>query len=100
MRPRASRCRSFRRPSPPSFNGAPRMDLTSLLAVALPMAAAIAVFFWSLDRIRRERRRADTVKPPPRATPRELVEKLLRPAAENLSLRRSVRGRPTISEDL
>src|SRR6266852_1442758 len=76
------------------------MDLTSLLAVALPMAAAIAVFFWSLDRIRKERTRADDIQPAPRATPRELVERLLRPAAENLSQRRSVRGRPTLTEDL
>src|ERR1700687_4517211 len=76
------------------------MDLTSLLAVAVPMAAAIAVFFWSLDRIRKERTRADDIQPAPRATPRELVERLLRPAADNLSQRRSVRGRPTLSEDL
>src|SRR5467141_5137304 len=76
------------------------MDLRSLLAVAVPMAAAIAVFFWSLDRIRKERTRADDVQAPPRATPRELVERLLRPAADNLSLRRSIRGRPTLTEDL
>jgi tight adherence protein B len=76
------------------------MNLTSLLAVAVPMAAAIAVFFWSLDRIRKERTRIDDIQPPPRATPRELVERLLRPAADSLSLRRSVRGRPTLTEDL
>src|SRR6267143_738588 len=76
------------------------MDLVSLLAVAVPMAAAIAVFFWSLDRVRKER--VDTTVAPrtPRATPRELVERLLRPAADSLSLRRSVQGRPTLSEDL
>ncbi len=76
------------------------MDLLSLLAVAVPMAAAIAVFFWSLDRVRKER--VDTPATPrtPRATPRELVERLLRPAADSLSLRRSVQGRPTLSEDL
>jgi len=64
------------------------------------MAAAIAVFFWSLDRVRKER--VDTPLAPrtPRATPRELVERLLRPAADSLSLRRSVQGRPTLSEDL
>ncbi len=53
------------------------MNLSSLLAVAVPMAAAIAVFFWSLDRIRKERTRADDLPPPARATPRELVERLL-----------------------
>src|SRR5260370_22040350 len=76
------------------------MERRSVLAVAVPMAAAIAVFFWSLDRIRKERTRADDLQPPPRATPRELVERLLRPAADSLSLRRSVRGRPTLTEDL
>src|SRR4030081_2818511 len=64
------------------------------------MAAAIAVFFWSLDRIRKERMAPRREALAPRATPRELVERLLRPAADNLSLRRSVRGRPTLSEDL
>jgi len=76
------------------------MDLTSLLAVALPMAAAIAVFFWSIDRVRRERTRAGDMPSNTRATPRELVERLLRPAADNLSLRRSVQGKPTLTEDL
>ncbi len=77
------------------------MDLTNLLAVAVPMAAAIAVFFWSLDRVRRERtRRVGDTAPMPRATPRELVERLLRPAADNLSLRRTAEGKPTLTEDL
>lgn len=64
------------------------------------MAAAIAVFFWSLDRIRKERIAQPLEPAPPRATPRELVERLLRPAADNLSQRRSIRGRPTLMEDL
>ncbi len=76
------------------------MNLTTLLAIALPMAAAIAVFFWSLDRIRKERAGSRDGLRTPRATPRELVERLLRPAAENLSLRRSVQGKPTLTEDL
>src|ERR1700724_2516491 len=77
------------------------MDLTSLLAVAVPMAAAHGVFFWRLGRVRKERTRAEDIPTSaPRATPRELVERLLRPAADNLSLRRSVRGRPTLTEDL
>jgi len=70
------------------------------LIIALPMAGAIAVFFWSLDRVRKERAGPPSTPPTPRATPRELVERLLRPAAENLSQRRSVRGRPTLAEDL
>ncbi|TMD90369.1 MAG: secretion system protein [Chloroflexi bacterium] len=76
------------------------MDLSNLLAVAVPMAAAIAIFFWSLDRIRKERvDPADGLRTA-RATPRELVERLLRPAADNLSLRRSAEGKPTLTEDL
>jgi tight adherence protein B len=74
-------------------------SLVSLL-IALPMALAIAVFFWSLDRVRKERVEPQVAANTPRATPRELVERLLRPAADNLSQRRSVRGRPTLSEDL
>ncbi|HEY8816769.1 MAG TPA: hypothetical protein VIP57_16930, partial [Candidatus Dormibacteraeota bacterium] len=70
------------------------------LIIAVPMAAAIAVFFWSLDRIRKERKVPADAATEPRATPRELVERLLRPAADNLSQRRSVRGRPTLTEDL
>ena len=76
------------------------MDISSLVALAVPMAAAIAVFFWSIDRVRKERTNAPETPSPPRATPRELVERLLRPAADNLSLRRSVQGKPTLSEDL
>jgi tight adherence protein B len=64
------------------------------------MAAAIAVFFWSLDRVRKERARPAETEPTPRATPRELVERLLRPAADNLSLRRTAEGKPTLTEDL
>src|SRR5450759_5004390 len=70
------------------------------LIIAVPMAAAIAIFFWSLDRISKERTAPLATEQAARATPRELVERLLRPAADNLSLRRSVRGRPTLTEDL
>jgi tight adherence protein B len=76
------------------------VNLPPPVIVAVPMAAAIAVFFWSLDRIRKERVAAPLVKTTPRATPRELVERLLRPAADNLSLRRSAGGKPTLTEDL
>ena len=64
------------------------------------MAAAIIVFFWALDRVRKERRVSPAPQPVARATPRELVERLLKPAAENLSQRRRVQGKPTLSEDL
>jgi tight adherence protein B len=76
------------------------LNLPAATVVAVPVAGAIAVFFWSLDRVRKE-----IISRPPRATsaratPRELVERLLRPAADNLSLRRSVQGKPTLTEDL
>src|SRR5579864_5446350 len=64
------------------------------------MAAAIAVFFWSLDRVRKEHVSRSPEASLPRATPRELVERLLRPAADTLSQRRSVQGKPTLAEDL
>jgi tight adherence protein B len=76
------------------------VNLPPQVIVAVPMAAAIAVFFWSLDRIRKERIAKPSVPAPPRATPRELVERLLKPAAENLSQRRSASGKPTLTEDL
>jgi tight adherence protein B len=76
------------------------VNLPPQVIVAVPMAAAIAVFFWSLDRIRKERIARPMVPAPPRATPRELVERLLKPAAENLSQRRSASGKPTLTEDL
>lgn len=70
------------------------------VVIAVPAALAIAIFFWSLDRVRRERAPAAAVPAQPRATPRELVERLLRPAAETLSMRRKVQGKPTLAEDL
>ena len=76
------------------------MNLPPAIIVAVPMAATIVVFFWSLDRISKERIARPLAPAPPRATPRELVERLLRPAAENLSQRRSASGKPTLTEDL
>jgi tight adherence protein B len=76
------------------------VNLPPQVIVAVPMAAAIVVFFWSLDRIRKERIARPLAATAPRATPRELVERLLRPAADNLSQRRSASGKPTLTEDL
>jgi len=76
------------------------VNLPPTVIIAIPMAAAIVVFFWSLDRIRKERIARPLAVAPPRATPRELVERLLRPAAENLSQRRKTSGKPTLTEDL
>ncbi len=70
------------------------------VVIAVPAALAIAIFFWSVDRVRHERAPAPTTPKAPRATPRELVERLLRPAADTLSERRRVQGKPTLAEDL
>ena len=76
------------------------MNLPPLVLVSIPVAAAIIVFFWSLDRVRKERVPVPTLPATPRATPRELVDRLLKPAAENLSERRREQGKPTLAEDL
>lgn len=76
------------------------MDLPPQVLVSIPVAAAIVVFFWSLDRVRKERAPQPTRPATPRATPRELVDRLLKPAAENLSERRREQGKPTLAEDL
>ena len=72
------------------------------LIIAVPAALAIAIFFWSLDRMQRERKPAlaTPTASTPRATPRELVERLLKPAADTLNQRRTVEGKPTLAEDL
>ena len=76
------------------------MSKLPVILIAIPMAAAVSIFFWSLDRVRQERVEQATLGSTPRATPRELVERLLKPAADNLSQRRSVQGKPTLAEDL
>jgi tight adherence protein B len=76
------------------------VDLPPETVVAVPMSAAIIVFFWALDRVRKERRSQANTPTQGRATPRELVDRLLKPAAENLSQRRKVQGKPTLTEDL
>ena len=69
--------------------------------IAIPMAGAIFVFFWALDRIGKEHTVTQPAEPlPARATPRELVDRLLKPAVENLSQRRKGQGKPTLGEDL
>ena len=76
------------------------MNLPQETIVAVPMAAAIFVFFWALDKVRKERAVLTPQPPQARATPRELVDRLLRPAADNLSQRRRAEGKPTLTEDL
>ncbi len=76
------------------------MNLPPETVVAVPMAAAIFVFCWALDRVRKERRARPVEAMAARATPRELVDRLLKPAAENLSQRRRTQGKPTLGEEL
>ena len=76
------------------------MVLPQETIVAVPMAAAIVVFFWALDRLSKERMSRSTDAMPARATPRELVDRLLKPAAENLSQSRKRQGKPTLTEDI
>jgi tight adherence protein B len=76
------------------------LNLPAETWIAVPMAAAVSIFFWSLDRVRQERVEQPSLSATPRATPRELVDRLLKPAADNLSQRRSVQGKPTLTEDL
>jgi tight adherence protein B len=77
------------------------MNLPAPVVVAVPMAAAVFVFFWALDKVRKDIVRSQPPgAQPPRATPRELVDRLLKPAAENLSQRRKKEGKPTLTEDL
>jgi tight adherence protein B len=77
------------------------MNLPAPVVVAVPMAAAVFVFFWALDRVRKDIIKSQPPSAePPRATPRELVDRLLKPAAENLSQRRKKEGKPTLTEDL
>jgi tight adherence protein B len=76
------------------------VNLPPETVVAVPMSAAIVVFFWAMDKVSKDRRSNSTQPAAARATPRELVERLLKPAAENLSQRRKVQGKPTLTEDL
>src|SRR5260370_41704949 len=77
------------------------MNLPAPVVVAVPMAAAVFVFFWAIDKVRKDIVRSQPPGfQPPRATPRELVDRLLKPAAENLSQRRKKEGKPTLTEDL
>ena len=70
------------------------------MAAQIPIKSDPAANEAALDKVRKERRSRATEPPVARATPRELVERLLKPAAENLSQRRKVQGKPTLSEDL
>ena len=76
---------------------------TVLIGVCL--AAAIAVFFWSLDTVRRERSTVDLViSPLPRRRSgldfRDTVDRVMQPIADILSERNRRAGKVTLAEEL
>jgi tight adherence protein B len=73
--------------------------------IGLCLAAAIAVFFWSLDTVRRERTAADLViSPLPRRRSgldfRDTVDRVMQPIADILSERNRRAGKVTLAENL
>nr|MDQ6919061.1 type II secretion system F family protein [Candidatus Dormibacteraeota bacterium] len=75
------------------------------ILVGLCLAAAIAVFFWSLDTVRRERTAVDLViSPLPRRRSgidfRDTVDRVMQPLADNLSERNRRAGKFTLAEEL
>ena len=75
------------------------------ILVGLCLAAAIAVFFWSLDTVRRERTAVDLViSPLPRRRSgidfRDTVDRVMQPLADSLSERNRRAGKVTLAEEL
>ncbi len=75
------------------------------ILVGLCLAAAIAVFFWSLDTVRRERSTVELViSPLPRRRAgidfRDTVDRVMQPIADVLSERNRRAGRVTLAEEL
>ena len=83
------------------------MTLTPLTEalIGICLAAAIAVFFWSLDTVRRERATSEVVisqlpRHRNRLDVRDTVERVMQPIADLLSERNRRAGRVTLAEDL
>src|SRR5436305_1833155 len=77
----------------------------SEILVVICLAVAIAVFFWSLDTVRRERATADLVisqlpRRRSRLDFRDTVDRVMQPIADLLSERNRRAGRVTLAEDL
>jgi tight adherence protein B len=75
------------------------------ILVGLCLAAAIAIFFWSLDTVRRERTPAELVIAPlPRRRSgmdfRDTVDRVMQPIADILSERNRKTGKVTLAEEL
>jgi len=75
------------------------------LLIGVCLAAAIVVFFWSLDTVRRERVATDLVISPlprrrPRVDVRDAVDRVMQPIADILSERNRRAGKITLAEEL
>ncbi len=75
------------------------------ILVGACLAAAIAVFFWSLDTVRRERATAELVISPlprrrRRVDMRDTVDRVMQPIADILSDRSRKAGKVTLAEEL
>jgi tight adherence protein B len=75
------------------------------ILVGLCLAAAIAVFFWSLDTVRRERTNVELVisQLPRRRSGidfRDTVDRVMQPLADSLSERNRRAGKVTLAEEL
>jgi tight adherence protein B len=75
------------------------------ILIGLCLAAAIAVFFWSLDTVRRERTNVDLViaQLPRRRSGidfRDTVDRVMQPIADVLSERNRKSGKVTLAEEL
>jgi tight adherence protein B len=75
------------------------------ILIGLCLAAAIVVFFWSLDTVRRERATADLVisqlpRRRSRIDVRDTVDRVMQPITDLLSERNRRSGKVTLAEDL
>ncbi|HVD01187.1 MAG TPA: type II secretion system F family protein [Candidatus Dormibacteraeota bacterium] len=81
------------------------MNPAGEILIGICLAAAIAVFFWSLDTVRRERATADLVisqlpRRRSRLDLRDTVDRVMQPIADLLSERNRRAGKVTLAEDL
>jgi tight adherence protein B len=81
------------------------LDAYWTVLIGLCLAGAVAVFFWSLDTVRRERTTVDIViSPLPRRRSgidfRDTVDRVMQPIADTLSERKRRAGKVTLAEEL
>jgi len=81
------------------------LTISGEILIGFCLAVAIAVFFWSLDTIRRERAAVEVViaqlpRRRGRLDVRDAVDRVMQPIADILSDRNRKAGRTTLAEDL